>query len=172
MERAINPINANLVNGEVVVEQVDETAEGWRGRVEQVDKLAEAARAEVARAYNQEFDDHNVLGVPPVVEEQMVNDDVDEQSVLNHNLLRNATLCQTNNFENAQGPHVWEGPIQRNIGIGMGLNPKVEDASKALKRAEKKKNKSYESLHQEFKLVAFVFLENGRLGKEPSNWSH
>ena len=66
MERAINPINANLVNGEVVVEQVDETAEGWRGRVEQVDKLAEAARAEVARAYSQKFDDHNVVGAPPV----------------------------------------------------------------------------------------------------------
>ena len=38
-----------------------------------MDELAEATRAEVARAYNQEFDDHNVLGVPPVVEEQMVN---------------------------------------------------------------------------------------------------
>ena len=55
--------------------QVDVTAEaaraeaiarGWSGRVEQVDELVEPARAEVARAYSQEFDDHNVVGAPPV----------------------------------------------------------------------------------------------------------
>ena len=166
---AINPINANLVNGEVVVVQVDVTEEaaraeaiarGWRGRVEQVDELVEPARAEMARVDNQEV----------VVEGQMSNEDVDEQSVLNHNLLGYATFCLNNNFANEQGPHVWEGPLQRNIGIGMGLKPKVEDAAKALKRTEKRKNDSYKHLRQEFKFVPFIFMENGRLGKEAKSF--
>jgi len=166
---AINPINANLVNGEVVVVQVDVTEEaaraeaiarGWRGRVEQVDELVEPARAEMARVDNQEV----------VVEGQKSNEDVDEQSVLNHNLLGYATFCLNNNFANEQGPHVWEGPLQRNIGIGMGLKPKVEDAAKALKRTEKRKNDSYKHLRQEFKFVPFIFMENGRLGKEAKSF--
>ena len=153
-------------------------ARGLNGRVEQVDELVEPARAEVARAYSQEFDDHNEVGAPPVeappvvVEEQMSNEDVDEQSVLNCNLLGYATFCLTHNFANEQGPHVWEGPLQRNIGIGMGLKPKVEDASRALKRTEKYKNDSYmyKHLRQEFKFVPFVFMENGRLGKEAKSF--
>ena len=66
-------------------------------------------------------------------------------------------LCLNNNFANEQGPHVWEGPLQRNIGIGMGLKPKVEDAVRALKRTEKSKNDSYKHLRQEFKFVPFNF---------------
>ena len=52
----------------------------------------------------------------------------------------------------------------------MGLKPKVEDAAKALKRTEKRKNDSYKHLRQEFKFVPFIFMENGRLGKEAKSF--
>ena len=52
----------------------------------------------------------------------------------------------------------------------MGLKPKVEDAVKALKRTEKSKNDSYKHLRQEYKFVPFIFMENGRLGKEAKSF--